>query len=138
MEMLMCSSLTFIKHERAKKNPSKDTSYYSTSIPVVLGLCPLNYGCHRHHRLLLLQHRQLQQRSHFPEITTKRCHIKTHRTRDTTKYTPRAALSSTDRPAAQPLGRSPARLDYFLASRYKKRRQTKKKHPPPKLATLPL
>lgn len=99
----------------------------------MLRLCPLNYGCHRHHRLFFLQHRQSQQRSHVPEITTKCGHIKTHRTNHTNRCTPRAALGSTDRCAVQPLGRSPARLDNFLTPHRKnERRQAQKRLPPSK------
>ena len=99
----------------------------------MLSLCPLNYGCHRHHRLFFLQHRQSQQISHFAEITTKCGLIKTHSTSHTHTHgcTPRAALGSTDRCAVQPLGRSPARLDNFLAPHRKnERRQAQKRKSP--------
>lgn len=54
-----------------------------------------------------------------------------HSTSHTHRCTPRAALSSTDRCAVQPLGRSPARLDNFLAPhRKKERRQAQKRNTP--------
>lgn len=126
------TSVTFKKHQAAKKPQPLHTGY-STSIPAVLSLCPLDYGRHRHHRLFFLQHLQSQQRSHFPEITTKCVHIKTHRTNHTNRCTPRAALGSTGRCSVQPLGRSPARLDNFLAPHSKNdRRQAQKRHTPSK------
>jgi len=54
-----------------------------------------------------------------------------HSTSYTHRCTPRAALSSTDRCAVQPLGRSPARLDNFLAPHSKnERRQAQKRNTP--------
>lgn len=71
------------------------------------------------------------------KITLSRYHNKALSHQDTShqtnKCTPRAALSSTDRCVPQPLRRSPARLDYFLASHCKKTTPSdgKKKSPPP-------